>query len=52
MQEIQAHGYAVVYARQEGRGIGLAKKLHAYELQEQGLMQLSQIKSWVWSRPA
>ena len=38
MQEIQAHGYgAVVYARQEGRGIGLAAKLHAYELQEQGL---------------
>ena len=38
MQEIQAYGYgAVVYARQEGRGIGLAKKLHAYELQEQGL---------------
>ena len=27
----------VVYMRQEGRGIGLAKKLHAYELQEQGL---------------
>ena len=23
--------------RQEGRGIGLAKKLHAYELQEKGL---------------
>jgi len=38
MKEIQAYGYgAVVYARQEGRGIGLAKKLHAYELQEQGL---------------
>lgn len=38
MQEIQAHGHgAVVYARQEGRGIGLAAKLHAYELQEQGL---------------
>jgi 3,4-dihydroxy 2-butanone 4-phosphate synthase/GTP cyclohydrolase II len=38
MREIQAYGYgAVVYARQEGRGIGLAKKLHAYELQEQGL---------------
>jgi 3,4-dihydroxy 2-butanone 4-phosphate synthase/GTP cyclohydrolase II len=38
MQAIQAYGYgAVVYARQEGRGIGLAMKLHAYELQEQGL---------------
>jgi 3,4-dihydroxy 2-butanone 4-phosphate synthase/GTP cyclohydrolase II len=38
MHAVQAHGYgAVVYMRQEGRGIGLAKKLHAYELQEQGM---------------
>lgn len=38
MQAIQAHGYgAIVYMRQEGRGIGLAKKLHAYELQEKGM---------------
>lgn len=28
---------AVLYMRQEGRGIGLANKLHAYRLQEQGL---------------
>ena len=28
---------AVVYMRQEGRGIGLAEKLHAYRLQEKGL---------------
>ena len=27
----------ILYMRQEGRGIGLANKLHAYELQEKGL---------------
>ncbi len=27
----------IVYMRQEGRGIGLANKIHAYKLQEQGL---------------
>ena len=27
----------LVYMRQEGRGIGLANKLHAYHLQERGL---------------
>jgi len=38
MQAVQEHGYgAIVYMRQEGRGIGLAKKIHAYELQEKGL---------------
>ena len=38
MHAVQQHGYgAIVYMRQEGRGIGLAKKLHAYELQEQGM---------------
>lgn len=35
---IQAQGKgAVIYLRQEGRGIGLHNKLKAYELQEQGL---------------
>lgn len=38
MHAVQKHGYgAIVYMRQEGRGIGLAKKLHAYELQEKGM---------------
>jgi 3,4-dihydroxy 2-butanone 4-phosphate synthase/GTP cyclohydrolase II len=38
MHAVQQHGYgAIVYMRQEGRGIGLAKKLHAYELQEKGM---------------
>jgi 3,4-dihydroxy 2-butanone 4-phosphate synthase/GTP cyclohydrolase II len=38
MHDVQEHGYgAIVYMRQEGRGIGLAKKLHAYELQENGM---------------
>jgi len=38
MQMIEEEGRgALVYLRQEGRGIGLTAKLHAYKLQEQGL---------------
>ncbi len=38
MQMIEKLGKgAVIYLRQEGRGIGLSNKLHAYKLQEQGL---------------
>lgn len=38
MEMVAAEGRgAVLYMRQEGRGIGLANKLHAYRLQEGGL---------------
>ncbi|MBR1837872.1 MAG: bifunctional 3,4-dihydroxy-2-butanone-4-phosphate synthase/GTP cyclohydrolase II [Kiritimatiellae bacterium] len=38
MEMVAAEGRgAVLYMRQEGRGIGLANKLHAYRLQEKGL---------------
>lgn len=37
LETIQVSGGILIYQMQEGRGIGLLNKLHAYELQDQGV---------------
>ncbi len=40
LKKIGSEGGVLIYMRQEGRGIGLVNKMHAYNLQNQGLNTL------------